>query len=83
MQYLRCLLGIAFFIALAWAISWERRRFQWRVVLGGIALQVAIVLLVAKTDAGRSRSGSGECGLRPHCPHSLESLVSFVLLVGN
>lgn len=31
--------------------------------------------LRAMADAGRSRPGSGESGLRPHCPHSLESLV--------
>ena len=43
MQILRCLIGIAFFIGLAWLISWDRRRFQWRVVVGGIALQFAIV----------------------------------------
>ena len=53
MQYLRCLIGVAIFIALAWAISWDRRRFQWRVVLGGLALQVALVLLVARTELGR------------------------------
>ncbi len=54
MQILRCLIGIAFFIGLAWLISWDRRRFQWRVVVGGIALQFAIVALIAETEVGHA-----------------------------
>jgi CNT family concentrative nucleoside transporter len=51
--YLRALVGIAFFIAVGWLLSSDRRRFQWRVVVGGIALQVAIAWLILETDSGR------------------------------
>ncbi|MCC7014925.1 MAG: NupC/NupG family nucleoside CNT transporter [Planctomycetes bacterium] len=54
MLYLRCIIGIAFFVGLAWLISWDRKRFQWRVVLGGVALQFLIVALVAKTTMGHA-----------------------------
>jgi CNT family concentrative nucleoside transporter len=54
MVYLRALAGLAFFCTLAWLMSSARSRFPWRVVLYGLALQVALGLAVLKTDAGRA-----------------------------
>ncbi|HMO64970.1 MAG TPA: nucleoside transporter C-terminal domain-containing protein [Verrucomicrobiota bacterium] len=48
------LLGIVVFLALAWACSLDRRRFPWRIVLSGLALQLAFALLILKTAAGRA-----------------------------
>ena len=49
------LLGLFAMIALAWACSLNRKRFPWRTVWTGLALQLAFALAVLKTDAG-SRS---------------------------
>lgn len=46
-------LGIVVLLSLAWLASVDRRRFPWRVVIGGLALQWVFALLVLKTDAGR------------------------------
>lgn len=57
-----CLLGMTVFVAVAWAISTDRRRFPWRVVLGGLALQLVLAFLVLRTEAGRwvfARIGDG------------------------
>lgn len=43
------LIGVALFIALAWLLSEDRRRFPLRIVLGGVALQFALALLLLKT----------------------------------
>lgn len=40
--------GIAALCAIAWAFSVDRRRFPWRVVLGGIGLQIALALLLLR-----------------------------------
>ena len=48
-----CLLGLFVFVALAWSISSDRRRFPWRVVIGGLLLQFVLGLLVLRTDPGR------------------------------
>jgi CNT family concentrative nucleoside transporter len=50
---LRALLGIAFFVALAWLLSWDRKRFQWRVVVGGVLLQLALAWVILDTEVGR------------------------------
>ncbi len=47
------LAGIAVFIALAWALSEERRRFPWRVVAWGLLLQLGLALLLLRSAAGR------------------------------
>lgn len=52
MTYLRCLIGLAFFCALCWAMSSDRRRFPLRVVLGGIAMQFAIGWVILRTTWG-------------------------------
>ena len=50
---LMSLVGLAAFIALAWAISIRRDKFPWRTVLAGMGLQVAIAaILIPKTTFG-------------------------------
>ena len=48
-----CLLGLIAFVALAWAISTDRKRFPWRVVVGGLLLQILLGVLVLRTEPGR------------------------------
>jgi CNT family concentrative nucleoside transporter len=53
MTPLRALLGLTFFCALCWLCSTDRRRFPWRVVLGGVALQFLLALALLDTELGR------------------------------
>lgn len=53
MAILRALLGLAFFCVVAWGLSSRRDRFPWRVVLLGLALQVALAALLLGTTRGR------------------------------
>ena len=46
MWILRGLLGIGVLMALAWALSENRRRVAWRVVAWGLGLQFTIALLL-------------------------------------
>ena len=48
MWILRGVLGIAVLIGLAWVLSENRRRVEWKVVAWGIALQFLIALLMVK-----------------------------------
>ena len=48
-----CLIGVVAYIAMAWAISVDRRRFPWRVVIGALLLQSTLALLILKTTAGQ------------------------------
>jgi CNT family concentrative nucleoside transporter len=52
MSVLRALLGISFFLAVAWALSDNRKRFPVRVVAGGLVLQFALALFCIKTSVG-------------------------------
>lgn len=54
MHVLRALIGLAFFIFVAWLLSSHRRRFPWRVVVGGLVAQVALGLVVLGTDVGQN-----------------------------
>ncbi len=45
--------GLVAMIALAWFCSLNRRRFPWRTVLAGLALQFAIALFILETTAGK------------------------------
>jgi concentrative nucleoside transporter, CNT family len=45
--------GYAVLLALAWALSENRRGIPWRTVLGGIALQLALALLLIKVGPAR------------------------------
>lgn len=53
MIYLRLLLGLAFFLGVAWLLSSDRRKFPWRVVIGGLAMQFVIAAVILKTGLGR------------------------------
>lgn len=46
------LLGLATMIGLAWLMSSHRRRFPWRVVVGGLLLQLTFAYLILKTPGG-------------------------------
>jgi CNT family concentrative nucleoside transporter len=46
-------LGLVAMIAIAWAFSVDRRRFPWRIVGWGLALQLSLGVLLLKTPAGR------------------------------
>ncbi|MEO1527531.1 MAG: nucleoside transporter C-terminal domain-containing protein [Planctomycetota bacterium] len=62
MQSLICLLGLVTFIAAAWVVSSDRKRFPVRIVLGGLGLQFALAFLVLRTELGRTifdRIGAG------------------------
>jgi CNT family concentrative nucleoside transporter len=44
--------GIVVFIGLAWLMSSDKRRFPWRVVIGGLVLQFAFAALILRTNPG-------------------------------
>lgn len=46
------LLGMAVFLTLAYLASTNRKAIEWRTVVAGLGLQVALGLFVLKTDAG-------------------------------
>jgi CNT family concentrative nucleoside transporter len=48
------LLGLAAFIGIAWLLSTNRRRVDWRIVAWGTAQQFIIAFLVLKTSPGRA-----------------------------
>ena len=50
----RGLLGWLTLLALAWALSEDRRRIPWRVVAGGVALQIALALLLIDVPTARN-----------------------------
>ncbi len=54
MSILRCALGLAFFCAVAWTMSSDRKRFPWRVAAFGIALQFVVGWLILGTPYGAS-----------------------------
>ena len=45
-------LGLVTLVAFAWVCSSNRRRFPWRTVLAGLALQFVFALFILKTDLG-------------------------------
>lgn len=48
-----CAFGLLAFIGLAWLVSSGRRRFPWRVVSGGLFLQLLLAFVVLRTVPGR------------------------------
>jgi CNT family concentrative nucleoside transporter len=44
--------GLAVMIGLAWALSYDRKAFPWRIVLYGTGLQLVFGVLVLRTSAG-------------------------------
>jgi len=49
---LQALLGVAVVLGLAWLLSSDRRAVSWRIVLWGLALQLAFAIVVLRTPAG-------------------------------
>jgi CNT family concentrative nucleoside transporter len=49
---LRAAVGLALLLALAWALSSDRKAVSWRLVGWGVGLQVAFALLVLRTPLG-------------------------------
>jgi len=47
-------LGMVVILAIAWALSTDRRRIAWRTVIAGTALQLVFALLILKTPWGRA-----------------------------
>jgi CNT family concentrative nucleoside transporter len=45
-------LGLVIFLAIAWAISTNRRAIRWRTVGWGLGLQIAVALFIIKTPIG-------------------------------
>ena len=52
MDFLRALLGLAFFVLASWLLSSHRGRFPVRVVFGGLALQLVLGALLLGTSYG-------------------------------
>lgn len=46
-------IGIFAFIAIAWSMSTDRKRFPWRVVIGGTLLQLILAVFMLKTSVGQ------------------------------
>ncbi len=53
MEPLVPIVGLFAMILIAWALSANRNRFPWRVVIGGILLQIVFALLVLRVPAGK------------------------------
>ena len=53
LERLVSLLGLVVFIALAWALSLNRRKFPGRTVISGLALQFILAFCILRTDGGR------------------------------
>ena len=46
-------LGLLVMIFLAWLMSSNRRQLNWRIIFGGLALQIAFALFILRTTPGR------------------------------
>ena len=45
--------GLAVFVGLAWLLSENRARVQWRTVIAGLALQLVLAVILLKLPASR------------------------------
>jgi len=52
MQIIHGLLGLGFFCAVSWLMSSHKKRMPWRVIFGGIGLQIFLAWLFLETSAG-------------------------------
>lgn len=52
MERIISLVGMAAMVFIAWLMSYDRRRFPWRVVLWGTALQIVFALVILGTRPG-------------------------------
>jgi concentrative nucleoside transporter, CNT family len=48
------ILGLLVMLAIAWGLSSRRDRFPWRVVIGGLGLQIVLALTVLQIPAGKA-----------------------------
>ncbi|GAB5441182.1 MAG: nucleoside transporter C-terminal domain-containing protein [Fuerstiella sp.] len=46
--------GLLVMILLAWLMSSHKSKFPWRVVTGGLLLQISLVVIILKTERGRN-----------------------------
>ena len=53
MEQLLSACGLIVILGIAWALSTDRRNINWRVVIGGTALQLVFALIILRTAAGR------------------------------
>lgn len=56
-SHLVCVLGMLLLVALAWLLSTQRRKFPWRIVVGGLGLQLVLGFLILRTETGRRAFG--------------------------
>lgn len=54
LAHLQSAFGICVIVALAWALSENRRAFPWRTVIAGLLLQAALALLLLKVPVARA-----------------------------
>jgi concentrative nucleoside transporter, CNT family len=54
MERLISVLGLFVMVFLAWLMSSNKRKMNWRIIIGGMLLQFGFALLVLKTSAGRA-----------------------------
>lgn len=54
MPLVRGLLGIGVLLTLAWLLSSNRRRFPWKIVIGGLVLQWVLAWIVLRTETGQA-----------------------------
>ncbi|MCA9257391.1 MAG: hypothetical protein KDA33_17210, partial [Phycisphaerales bacterium] len=52
MDFVRGFGGVIALMFIAWLLSSDRRRFPWKIVIGGLVLQWALALFILKTDLG-------------------------------
>ena len=48
------LFGWLTMLSVAWAISYNRKKFPWRTVIWGVGLQFTLALLILKTPWGKA-----------------------------
>ncbi len=54
MDKLRCVIGIAVFLGIAWLLSSNKSKFSLRIVVGGLLLQFGLGLFILKTPFGKT-----------------------------
>ncbi len=54
MERLISLFGLLVMVGIAWLMSSHRRKFPWRMIVGGLLLQFVLALLILKTTPGQA-----------------------------
>lgn len=60
MDRLISLFGLFCMVAIAWGLSSDRSKINWRTVISGIFLQILLGLLILKTDVGMNIAGGAK-----------------------